>query len=68
MKALSYDAGYAAASNPMFVRSALSDGGLSSNSFCDELLKRAFAGTPQTGIRHSDFHRGYEHAVHDVME
>lgn len=64
----SYQAGSAAASNPKFVRSELSDRGMSSASFCDELLNRAIAGAKQTGIRHSDFHRGCERAVHDVME
>jgi hypothetical protein len=64
----SYQAGYAAASNPMFVRSASSETGMSSTAFCDQLLKREFIGTRQTRIRDSDFHRGCEHAVHDVME
>lgn len=64
----SYDFGYAAASNPTFVRSALSDEGRRSTSFCDALLKRAMAGAQLTGIRHSDFLRGCDHAVHDVME
>lgn len=64
----SYQAGYAAASNPQFVRSALSDGGMSSTAFCDNLLKRRIFDTQKTGIRQSDFHRGCEHAVHDVME
>jgi hypothetical protein len=63
----SYQAGYAAASNPNFVRTALTDGRMSSSSFCDELLKRRIFAV-QSGIRHSDFHRGCEHAIHDVME
>ena len=64
----SYQAGYAAASNPKFVRTALTDGRMSSSSFCDELLKRKIFAAQQSGIRHSDFHRGCEHAIHDVME
>jgi hypothetical protein len=64
----SYQAGYTAASDPNFVRSALSDGGMSSTSFCDGLLKRRIIDTQKTEIRQSDFHRGCEHAVHDVME
>jgi hypothetical protein len=63
----SYEAGYAAASNPKFVRSALSDGGMSSTSFCDELLKRVIA-SAQNGFRTSEFLRGCRHAVSDVME
>jgi hypothetical protein len=64
----SYRAGYVAASNPRFVRSALSDRGLSSTSFCAELLTREITGSQQTGIRGSEFRRGCEHAVHDAME
>lgn len=41
----SYEAGYTAAtSNPKFVRLALSDRGMSSASFCDELLQRTITG------------------------
>jgi hypothetical protein len=64
----SYEAGYAAASNPKFVRSEISDGGMTSASFCDELLKRAVTGSQPAGIQRSDFSRGCQHAVHDVME
>lgn len=64
----SYQAGYAAASNPKFVGSALSEEGMSSASFCEELLKRKISAARQNGIRQSDFHRGCEHSVHDVME
>jgi hypothetical protein len=64
----SYQAGYAAASNPKFVRSELSEEGMSSVSFCEELLKRKIFAAQQSEIRQSDFRRGCEHAVHDVME
>jgi hypothetical protein len=65
---VSYHAGYAAAANPRFVRSAMSGRGMNSMSFCDELLKRQIANAQQTGLRRGDFHRGCQHAVHDVME
>src|SRR5690349_7307595 len=64
----SYQAGYAAASNPQFVRTALSDGGMSSMLFCDELLHRRIVGPQRPDIQPGEFHRGCEHAVHDVME
>ena len=67
-KGPSYEAGYTAASNPKFVRSALSDRGMSSASFCDELLRRTLTGARSTGLQQLDFLRGCEHAVHGVME
>jgi hypothetical protein len=64
----SYRAGYAAASNPSFVRAAMSNRGMSSTSFCEEILKRQVRNPHQTELHNSDFNRGCEHAVHDVME
>jgi hypothetical protein len=64
----SYQAGYTAASNPKLVRAALTEGGMSTAAFCDELLKRAIIGVQQTGIHNRNFYRGCEHAIHDVME
>jgi hypothetical protein len=64
----SYEAGYTAAANPKFVRLALSDRGMSSTAFCDELLQRTLTGARLTGLQPLDFLRGCEHAVHGVME
>ena len=64
----SYQAGYAAASNPTYVRSALSAAGINSTSFCEELFRRSTIDAQQRNISNGDFHRGCERAVHEVME
>jgi hypothetical protein len=64
----SFRAGYAAVSNPTNVRSALSDAGMSSSSFCAQLLKSELAHGKSIGLHDSEFLRGCRIAVGDAME
>lgn len=64
----SFRAGYAAALNPTHVRSALSDAGMSSSSFCGQLLKYELARGKSIGLHDSEFLRGCRIAVGDAME
>ena len=64
----SFDAGYAAVSDPSYIRSVLSEGRMTSAALCDDALNRAITSGQSIGLRRSAFLRGCKHAVGDAME
>jgi hypothetical protein len=64
----SFRAGYAAVSNPTSVRSALSVPGMSSSSYCDQLLNYELAQSKSVVLDYGEYLRGCGIAVGDAME
>jgi hypothetical protein len=64
----SFEAGYRAVSNPTEVRAALSGSGMSSATFCEDVLRRVIDTRVPNVLRHRDFLHGCRLAVADAME